>query len=200
MWISLPYLFAVLACLYGPFLGDLWAGTKSLILFNAGIPLALVTAGQIAFHERLSKVRAWGALLSVSWLCGCALICVPAVWPDDLVRQAVVVGGLLVLASIGVILGTILGALRDPTLHPVVRALYGVTTLGVGVVFLRGGLRMIASTDGGPVAVTTESVELFRRVVSSLAAFVILAGIVEWGIARRRPTSGIWTPPVKRRA
>lgn len=188
MWITIPYLVAVLACLYGPFLGDLWAGTKGQILFNAGIPLALVTASQIAFHERLSRVPVWSAVLSLSWMSGCIVVCLPSAWPSDPVRQAIVVGGLLELAGLGVILATSLGAMRDVTLHGAVRLPYGLAMLGVSVVLLRGGLRMIGSADGGPLAGSTEGIELFRRVVSGLAGVIVAAGMIEWGIGRRRRT------------
>jgi hypothetical protein len=176
--------------LYGPFLGDLWVGTKGQILFNVGIPLALVTAAQIAVHERLIRVQRWSAVLSLSWMAGCALICVPSAWPDEAVKQATVVGGLLSVAALGVTLATSLGPLRDSSLHWGVRLPYGVALLGVGAVLLRGGVRLIESADGGPVAATPDGAELFRWLSSGLAAPIILAGLVEWGIARRRRTSG----------
>jgi hypothetical protein len=190
MWITIPYLVAVLACLYGPFMGDLWVGTKSQILFNAGIPLALVTAAQIAVHERLSRAPRWKAVLSLSWMAGCALFCVPSAWPNDLVKQALTVGGLLSVAALGVALATSLGVLRDASLHWGVRVPYGLALLGVGAVLLRGGVRVMNSADGGPLAGSIEGVELFRRAVSGLSGPIILAGLIEWGIARRRRTSG----------
>jgi hypothetical protein len=189
MWMTIPYLLAVLACLYGPFVGDLWVGIRGPILLDAGIPLALVTTTQLAFHQRLCRSRAWGAVLGLSWMSGCALVCLPGAWPDDSLTRAVVVGGLLVLAATGVILGAALGALRDLALHRAVRVLYGLAVLGVALVFLRTGLRLISSVEGGPIADTPQHAELFRRVVSGLAGLFLVSGSAEWGIARRRRTS-----------
>lgn len=182
---SIAYLFAVLGCLYGPGLGDRWHGTT---LFNAGIPLALVTAAQLACHERLCRTPAWSVVLGSSWVSGCVLICVPGAWPDDPLVQAVTVGGLLILAAIGLLVAAAIGPLRDAERHLAVRVLYGLAVLGVGVVFLRGGLRIIGSLDGGALAALPEGRALLRRVLSSFAALIAVAGLVDWAMVARRRT------------
>lgn len=184
--ITIAYLVAALACLYGPFVGDVWVGTKGQVLFNAGIPLALVTASQIAFRERLCRTPTWGVVLSVSWMS--LLICVPGAWPDDLLVQAVSIGALLTLSALGVFLAAAIGPLRDVTIHLAVRVVYGLAILGVGVVFLRSGLRTIGSLDGGVLAELPEEVELFRTVVSALAALIVVAGVADWALVARRRT------------
>jgi hypothetical protein len=184
MTATLLYVATVVVCLYGPFVGHEWVGLQGYVLTYEAIPLAIASATQGALHGGLFKRAGWGLLLAMSWAAGCILICVPALSFEDPFKTAVVIGGLLALAALGVILVAAVGALRDPNVCMPARLLYGCALLVYGAAFLRTAVFVMSSASGG-----IDADGHFRLVVSGGAALVAIAGVLQWSAERRRPTS-----------
>jgi hypothetical protein len=183
----LIYLASVPACLYAPSVSG-WGLHEGILLTYAGIPLSIASAAQARVAPDIVTREPWGVVLAISWLAGSTFLCLPGLPITNPVAQAVVIGSILVLAAVVVFLAIARAVVTERTHVISARGLYGVALLAFGILFLRGGLRALSSADGGAMAGTFDAAQWFRVAVLGSAALTVMAGILLWGVGRRRRT------------